>query len=71
MFITRKKFENEMKEAEYRGYMKAEKELWERKRYEDLQGQIGKIDERLRKLEPAQEFLHADNVRSACAPVPY
>lgn len=65
MFISRRKYERDLREAEERGFNKAQEEFWRREETRGLQDQINELRNRLRKLEPVPEFVHPDNVTAS------
>lgn len=65
MIISRRKYERDLREAEERGFNKAQEDFWRREETRGLQEQINRISERVRKLEPAPEYVYPDNVRTA------
>ena len=66
MIISRRKYERDLREAEERGFNKAQEDFWRREECRGLQEQINYLKERVRKLEPTPEFVHPENAVTAC-----
>ena len=62
MIISRRKYERDLQEAAAKAYDKAQQEYWQREEIRGLQSQIDDLKARVRKLEPAPEFVYPDTV---------
>lgn len=66
MIISKRKYEQDLREAEERDFNKAQEDFLRREECRVLQEQINGLKGRVSKLEPVHEFVHPENAVTPC-----